>query len=88
MVVNFEDTNFQGISGTLEMLVNVIATVECDRCGKRCKVDVDPAMKPMEGWTVFECVQEAVRNGEVFAERPVFLEGGRHVCSTCEVPSE
>jgi hypothetical protein len=44
-------------------LINIIATIDCDECGKRFSVYLDPADRVPSEWTLFEKAEDEVRGG-------------------------
>ena len=62
------------------MLVNVIAKCQCDVCGNRFDVAIDPAYTAPAEWALFDVVEDKVRGSFTSAVR-----GGVWMCSACEI---
>jgi transcription elongation factor Elf1 len=65
-------------------LVNIRATFDCDICGKRFSVELDPATSTTEMPTVFDLAVDACRGsvGYQGPDGPGFscVDGDKHVC--------
>lgn len=71
-------------------IINIKATVECDRCAKRFEVELDPATKTY-GAQLFDYVEEAVAIGyhSEFGElRPTSVVGDAMLCDSCTAATE
>ena len=64
----------------------ITATVDCDNCGKRFTVELDPADKLPEGWSLWDEVEDAVRGG-VATGNPMgestSVQDGKMLCAEC-----
>ncbi len=45
-------------------VLDITARVECGGCGGHFRVNIDPAGKTPEGWTIFDKAVDAVRGGD------------------------
>jgi hypothetical protein len=65
-------------------VIIVLATIECDCCGTRFKVEVDPGSTRPKDWSFYELVVDAVRGGDVHeGESHCSVEGDKLRCGKC-----
>ncbi len=71
------------------MIVNVEALFECDECGTRFKVGIDPADNtPLEPMSMLEIAESAIMGGLSYQDDagtpgPGSVDGINHYCHLC-----
>lgn len=63
----------------------IIATIECDECGKRFRVEIEAAAKPWprENGTAFDLAENAVRGGGTTEGPACSVRAGQMLCGDC-----
>lgn len=46
-------------------VIEIMAKIGCDGCGRQFTVEMDPGRGPTEGWSVFDYAEDAVRGGVI-----------------------
>lgn len=66
------------------------AQIECDGCGSRFLVELDPAYTPPAGWSPHDVAEDAVRGGmrvpqkgEIPITGDTSVQEGRMLCPAC-----
>ena len=60
------------------MLIHIRAKFECDDCGVRFEVDLDPAVNVKPGWSLFDQAVDALR-----CDPACGMNGDKHRCAKC-----
>lgn len=65
-------------------VVILLATIECDCCAKRFKVEIDTGATRPKDWTFFELIVDAVRGGHAYEGGDgCSVDGDKLRCSEC-----
>lgn len=73
------------------MIVSIEATFECDECGKKFYVQIDPASSQCADWQVMEIAEDAIRGGQCYRDErkdefpgiASVTDDKRHLCARC-----
>ncbi len=66
------------------MIIDIIATFSCDRCGREFGVEIDPASPCRDGMTVFEIAEDHICAGKSINEDYCCsMQGDNHLCGKC-----
>lgn len=73
------------------MIISIDAQFECDECGNKFVVRLDPGYAPDgDNWTVFGIAEEAIRGGHTYMDEMddpypgiASVDGQRHLCAGC-----
>jgi RNA polymerase subunit RPABC4/transcription elongation factor Spt4 len=58
---------------------SIIARIACDGCGTLFNADLDSGYKPPQGWSLFDCAEDAVRGGADGGS----VQGKHMLCNDC-----
>lgn len=60
------------------MLIHIKAKFECDDCGERFEVEMNPALNVVSGWSLFDQAVDALRGDPARG-----MNGDKHRCIEC-----
>ena len=73
------------------MLVEIKAKFECDSCGIKFTVKIDPAWKSPINWSLYEVAEDAIRGGQAYEDEADYphcfrfgsVRDNKHLCALC-----